>query len=244
MPPYGSFGCLAEAYEKGRKSYPWPVIRKTLELIPKRSKILDLGCGTGIASRALQAGGMHVIGCDLDLAMTAKAVFHPKVPVPCAIAPAEDLPFRSGTFRLVTAFASFHWFCHEKETKEISKVVAEIRRVLVSHGAFITVNRENFGREILEAALGESLPRIKNNHNPSEILGEYGFQTETILFKTIETYTLQEFLWYMRSISHWNLVPIPHRRFVLSSLRDQFAARAKCEVFSHETRFRMCIGKK
>lgn len=64
------FDALAHDYDLGRKAYPQSVINFCVSsLSTKDTLALDLGCGTGIASRQLAQKGLQVIGCDVSLRM-------------------------------------------------------------------------------------------------------------------------------------------------------------------------------
>jgi SAM-dependent methyltransferase len=87
----GSFGEDAEQYHRARPSYPAALIDHLLRDLPSISgapsagttgtpscapsprTVLDVGCGTGIASRLLRARGCTVLGVEADSRMTAVA---------------------------------------------------------------------------------------------------------------------------------------------------------------------------
>jgi SAM-dependent methyltransferase len=67
----GSFGGDAERYDRSRPTYP-PVLIDDL-LQAGAPSVLDVGCGTGIASRLFQARGCTVLGVEPDTRMAAVA---------------------------------------------------------------------------------------------------------------------------------------------------------------------------
>ncbi len=74
--PLGKFGYNVKKYEKGRSGYPKEVFVYLKSLIKvKRPLVLDLGCGTGIATRQLTRIGT-VIGADPDPIMLRAAKKH------------------------------------------------------------------------------------------------------------------------------------------------------------------------
>jgi SAM-dependent methyltransferase len=64
----GSFGSNAERYDRARPRYPDAMIERIVAGSPGRN-LLDVGCGTGIASRQFQAAGCTVLGVDVDARM-------------------------------------------------------------------------------------------------------------------------------------------------------------------------------
>ncbi len=102
-------------------------------------RILDVGCGTGIfARRSLEAlPGATVWGVDLVAAMLAKGrsrwrAYRGRItPVQ---GDSERLPFRNGTFDVVTCANSFHHYPHQQ------RAVEEMHRVLKPGGRLILVD--------------------------------------------------------------------------------------------------------
>jgi SAM-dependent methyltransferase len=60
-----SFGADAERYERTRPRYPEALLRRIIDGCPGR-ELLDVGCGTGIVARQLQAAGATVRGVEVD----------------------------------------------------------------------------------------------------------------------------------------------------------------------------------
>lgn len=70
---YGPFGGNAVEYAAARLPFPDCVFQYLTELAGKQKKTLDLGCGTGIASRQLADHGFSVYACDIDPRMIKQA---------------------------------------------------------------------------------------------------------------------------------------------------------------------------
>jgi SAM-dependent methyltransferase len=99
-----SFGSRAEQYDRLRPAYPAAFIDDLVALRP--SDVLDVGCGTGKAARALIDRGLRVVGVEPDKAMAAVARRH-GVQVDLATFEAWDPAGR--TFDLLTAGHAWHW---------------------------------------------------------------------------------------------------------------------------------------
>ncbi|MGO8886559.1 MAG: class I SAM-dependent methyltransferase, partial [Streptosporangiaceae bacterium] len=104
------FERVAAVYESLRTTDEAPV-RRIRQMLPDRAVTgLDVGCGTGRYSRLLRGllpGGSLLVGSDVSAAMLAqlKAGNHGR---PLGVVPllsaAEELPLRTASLDLVTAF--------------------------------------------------------------------------------------------------------------------------------------------
>ena len=61
----GSFGSVAEEYDRYRAGYPDALIDDLVSLHPVR--VLDVGSGTGKVAVALARRGLSVLGVELDV---------------------------------------------------------------------------------------------------------------------------------------------------------------------------------
>jgi SAM-dependent methyltransferase len=66
----------AEAYDRFRPTYPDAVIDELLGPVPAGLDVLDVGCGTGIASRQIAQRGAKVLGVELAPRMAEIARGH------------------------------------------------------------------------------------------------------------------------------------------------------------------------
>jgi SAM-dependent methyltransferase len=94
-----SFGVDAARYERTRPGYP----QELIERIATDASVLDVGCGTGIASRQFQAAGCTVLGVDVDPRMAALA------PIEVEVARFEDWDPRGRRFDVVASAQTWHW---------------------------------------------------------------------------------------------------------------------------------------
>jgi SAM-dependent methyltransferase len=100
----GSFGEDALLYDRSRPSYPDAMIDELVRGSPHA--ILDVGCGTGISTRAFSTRGLNVLGIEPDARMAAVATGHGLV-VEGDTFEAWDPSGR--TFDLLVCGQSWHW---------------------------------------------------------------------------------------------------------------------------------------
>lgn len=216
------FGKLREAYVAGRRGYPQECIDYLVSLIGKERRVLDLGCGTGIATRQLAQIGLAVVGADSDEKMLEKAREHKGPAIEYTFASAEHLPFQDNEFDTITAFGAFHWFCDKKS-------VAEIKRVLNERGTFIAVNkndndrfRRTYRRVLRDFA--ELPPSVKRGYNPLNILKNNGFHEITRkVFEVTEVFTLDDAITHVKSRGTWNHIPPKSYKEATKKLRESFS---------------------
>jgi SAM-dependent methyltransferase len=100
-----SFGVDAERYDRARPSYPEAMIERIVAAAPG-PEFLDVGTGTGIAARQLQAAGATVLGLDADPRMADQAR---RRGLEVEVAKFEDWDPRNREFDGVVAATTWHW---------------------------------------------------------------------------------------------------------------------------------------
>jgi SAM-dependent methyltransferase len=104
-----SFGAVASAYERFRLGYADELVDEVLGYAagPVRTA-LEIGAGTGKATRAFAARGIMVTATDPDAAMLAELRKHVPATVITMQSSFEELPLHS-SYDLIFAAASLHW---------------------------------------------------------------------------------------------------------------------------------------
>jgi SAM-dependent methyltransferase len=100
------FDQQAEAYDRFRPAYPDPVIDELLGPMPQGLDVLDVGCGTGIASRQMTRRGAKVLGVELAPRMGEIARRHG---IDVEIGAFEGWDSAGRTFDRVTSAQAWHW---------------------------------------------------------------------------------------------------------------------------------------
>src|SRR3954471_855552 len=115
-----SFGSVADAYDRGRPSYPREAAAWLVGEEPVT--VLELGAGTGKLTEVLVGLGHDVHATDPDEQMLA--VLRERLPdVRTSVAPAEAVPAPDASYDVVVCAQSFHWFDHERALPEIARVL-------------------------------------------------------------------------------------------------------------------------
>jgi ubiquinone/menaquinone biosynthesis C-methylase UbiE len=124
LDPRDRFSGLASVYQKHRPSYPPELLDWLLALptpAPPR-RAVDLGCGTGIASRLLAGRGLDVVGVDPNwdmLRVAASLGGGPRY----VRAQAEATGLADACADLVTAAQCFHWFDRPRAFTEMRRIL-------------------------------------------------------------------------------------------------------------------------
>ncbi len=100
-----SFGVDPERYDRARPRYPDALVQAIVTASPGLD-VLDVGCGTGIASRQFQAAGCRVLGIDVDARM---AEFARLGGLQAEVATFETWDPAGRTFDAVVAAQTWHW---------------------------------------------------------------------------------------------------------------------------------------
>jgi SAM-dependent methyltransferase len=105
-----SFGAMADAYERFRPGYPAELFDMVMDYAgqPVRTA-LEIGAGTGKATRLFAARGIAVTATEPDPAMLAELRKHVPASVRAVHAAFEDLQPGGEGYGLVYAAAALHW---------------------------------------------------------------------------------------------------------------------------------------
>lgn len=114
------FGEAAEAYDRGRPTYPDAIIEWLLASAP--TTVVDLGAGTGKLTRGLIGRVAHVTAVEPDPGMRAVlAAGLPGVRVIAGVG--EAIPLLDNCADAVVVGQAWHWIDHARATPEVARVL-------------------------------------------------------------------------------------------------------------------------
>jgi SAM-dependent methyltransferase len=154
--PTTRFTGLAETYAQFRPSYPAHAVDFVIArcALGSSSLLVDVGCGTGIASRLFAERGVAVIGVEPNTDMRCHAARtsqadqggQPTVTYHEGRAEATGLP--SASADTVLSAQAFHWF-------EPASTLAEFHRILKPGGWVVLMWNERDERDPATATFGD-----------------------------------------------------------------------------------------
>jgi ubiquinone/menaquinone biosynthesis C-methylase UbiE len=155
-----SFGGVAEAYDRGRPSYPreaavWLTSEEPLT-------VLELGAGTGKLTEQLVALGHDVHATEPDPAMLE--ILRTRLPdVRTTEAVAEEIPGPDSVYDVVVGAQCFHWF-------DFDRALPEIVRVLKPGGSVALTWNQRDERIPWVRKLGRIIGTSEQVEDPTEVL--------------------------------------------------------------------------
>lgn len=220
MEEFGNFGRNKRSYMIGRRGYPEAVFYFLKVYAKEEDPILDLGCGTGIATRQLLLYGfedVQAVDANQEMLDVAREYEHYKA-VQYWHQKASSMSFRTQFFQLVTCFSSFHWFMDEDSIREIKRVLRVGGVLAVINKVDISSFRQDI-KEAIEAKLGITFPKIPGMPEIAERLKEFQFDVEPPkAFETEDLYSLHEAVEYIKSTSYWAAVPDEEKADILDTV--------------------------
>ncbi|MGA8532475.1 MAG: class I SAM-dependent methyltransferase [Candidatus Tumulicola sp.] len=133
------FGRTAADYGKHRAGFPDAFFDRlrTLGIGNPGCSLLDLGTGTGTLARGFALRGCAVVGLDPSSALLAEAR---RIDADAGVTAtryvegrAEDLPFASSTFDVVSAGQCWHWFEGVRAATQAHRVLKNGGRLVIAH---------------------------------------------------------------------------------------------------------------
>jgi SAM-dependent methyltransferase len=209
--PARSFDLVADAYDRGRPSYPDEAVDLLLRGAPRTGEttdVVELGAGTGQLTELLLQRGCAVTATDPSVAMLTRLVR--RAPQARVVAgTAEQLPVRAGSADLVVAAQAFHWF-------DAEAMLHQVARVLRRGGKLAVIWNARDERIPWVRRLGRIIGTPPQTEDPTEVIDE------SAMFEAVERTTFR----------FW-------QKMTRESLRDLVSSRSTVAVMSDIERDRV-----
>lgn len=236
----GSFGEDAEQYDRTRPTYPAALIDDLLADNPRM--VLDIGCGTGIASRLLVDRGCQLIGVEPDPRMVALARTHGVVVEEASF---EQWKPGARTFDMLVSAQAWHWVDPDVGSAKAATVLRPTARI----GLFWNVGyppsnlKEQFEEVYARLApgfgshsvlLGNAGDRFEVTANALRSTGAF-LNVAVKKYTQAKEYTTEQWLDQLHTHSDHRLLPSNRRLLLLDGVAKLIDNAGGRFVMSYET---------
>lgn len=230
-----TFGSVAEAYERHRPGYPDAVVHETLTYAGRPvATALEIGAGTGKATRAFAAHGIAITASEPDEAMLAELRKHAPG-VTTVRATFEELPLTT-TYDLVYAAAAMHWTRPEGRWDRVGALLVP-GGVFASFGGPVELADPDLAVAVRRARepylVADDVPSPDGTPEESpmqwpgteltasplfEDVRQVGFSTPSVMAR-------DDYLGLLSTVSAWLELDPPDREAALHAVRDVLPAQ-------------------
>jgi len=228
------YSTVAQAYDRTRPRYPDTLLQQVWELaqLPPQARILELGCGPGIATTAFAEQGFRMVALEPSQEAVAIAQQHCQAypDVEIVHSTFEEYAIAPTSFDGVLAASSFHWVAPEIRCPKAAAALKPQGKLILLWNVPPQPNQ----------AVCEALRAIHEAHEPSlmnvisgrdhrENLTQFGQELEdsglftNIVFTHLiaeKTYSVHDYLALLSTLSPYIALDNQTRQNLFSDLRD------------------------
>jgi len=220
-----SFGAGAATYDAVRPGWPNEAVDWLLGHPPQPIRVLDLGAGTGLGTRAIARLGHAVVAVDPSAEMlaalsTASETLPPEVAerIETRVGSAESLDDASATYDAVVSFQAWHWVDPARAEPECARIIQPGGWLSMAWHSWS--DQDDWLRELGEIVGTPEMVWNPDDHGPSsEVRAIDGFgAAENVQFGLVQQLTVDDMV---RLASSWSPVAVrDDRDAVLGGVRD------------------------
>lgn len=208
-----SFDRVADAYDRGRPSYPREAAAWLTGDGTGPKDVLELGAGTGKLTEQLTALGHRVTATDPSATMLHRLRHRAPAAHP-VVGTAEQIPVAPRSVDAVVAAQAFHWF-------DALRTVPEVVRVLRPGGVLGLIWNERDERIPWVRRLGRVIgDHVGQGPDPARLLDDSG------LFETVQRSTFR----FWQPLSREALLDVVASRSTVATLPEADRARVRTET--------------
>jgi SAM-dependent methyltransferase len=235
-----SFGAVAQLYDRARPSYPTALIDALLA--DGARCVLDVGCGTGIASALFAARGCEVTGVEIDTRMAALAR---SKGIDVEVSGFESWDDRGRRFELLISGQAWHWIRPDAGAARAAAVLsdggrigcfwnlcdppAQVRERLAPIYARIAPGLEEYA--VVLGGSGRRSGRTADSLNGSGLFEP----AEVRWFEWTRAYTTDEWLRMLATHSDHQALPRPQLDALLAAVGEAIDALGGSFALGYET---------
>lgn len=244
------FGKVADEYDRGRPGYPGALITDVLALCdPSTPRVLEVGAGTGRATRLLAAAGMPVVAIEPSSEMAAIAereLAHLRN-VEVSVGKFEEWSPDTERFGLVAAAQAWHWVSPGVRTERAHGLLSDRGALAVfwTHPCWEQVGCRTRLVEIHQQYAptlvgrgpwfpGYDGPARGEQPHRSELDGLFG-DLEVQPYPWSQAYDADAFLDLMRSFPEYNFVDEANRGALFDSVAEEIQREGGSLTVEFET---------
>jgi SAM-dependent methyltransferase len=227
----------AALYDRARPGYPDALYDDLVELAaaPAGARVLEIGCGTGQATRALARRGFRIVCVELgeNLAEFARGRLAEFPEVEIVTGAFESWEPRGATFDMVFAATAWHWVdpavryaraAAALAPDGVLAIVATQHVVPVGGDPFFAESQDDYvaaGEAWLDPPQPEDVPDLREEIEQSGLFGEVAVQR----YVWGETYDADEYIALLETYSGHRTIEQERREQLYRALRRGIAAR-------------------
>jgi SAM-dependent methyltransferase len=227
---------IADAYNKTRPRYPQQLINRVVKLaeLPSNAKILEIGCGPGIATVPFAEFGFAMLGLEpsqqaCQLARQNCATY-PSVEIRNQTL--EEWELEADKFNAVLAATSFHWVSPEIRYQKTAAALKDKCALILLWNEVVLPQDEVY--LVLHEVYQNQAPSLAEYHakqraNQAESIKELGQNIidsglyEDLIYEQLVsqiTYSIEDYLALLQTYSEYIALDEQKRTSLLASLRE------------------------